>query len=344
MCEFGSDCQDCGIRIEGDDTVCEPRCPEGFCGPDGCGGTCAACDEDVWGENEARLRVIVGQHPGEASARKVCFYREGESTPFEVMTQPAVTTGRIASVYAEYVTMPASPDLRVAHLAWEDAYDESDEGCDASLARPVSAEGLVAGEYHTLVVTAYAQGSSEACATDSEVEGCGFYPAGSGTSGSTEACPAPAAMLVRDGQRVDGSYQAGWRVVNVTANAQIIAASSEDNLWNRHASLLSAQGAAEAQVYNTLAFTTSMRVCPAYVLCEPGVDEEQQRAAVAACTRGEASWLLAELNHGRLSSIDQATTIYVFGNAGRLDSTGDGVIEQDISLVVANDVRDGALP
>lgn len=344
LCEFGTDCEDCGVRVEGDDTVCEPRCPEGYCGQDGCGGVCPGCDEEALGDGEAGLRVIVGQHLGDTSAHKVCFYRDGESQPFHVMTRSAVTVSRIAMVYAEYARVPASADLRVAHLPWEDAYDESDEGCDASLARAVSEEGLVAGEYHTLVVPAYAQGSSGRCAANDEVEGCGFYPAGGQDSESTTACPAPAAMMVRDGQRLDGSYQAGWRVVNVTANAEIIGASSEDNLWNRHASLFSAQGAAETQVYNTLAFTNTMRVCPSYVLCEPGVDDQQHLEAVAACTRGEASWLLAELNHGRLSAPDQATTIYVFGDAGRLNATGDGVIGQEISLVVANDVRDGALP
>ncbi|RVU44722.1 hypothetical protein FRC91_07150 [Bradymonadales bacterium TMQ1] len=344
LCELGTDCEDCGIRVEGGDTVCVPRCPEGFCGADGCGQTCPACDEPVFGEDEARLRLIVGDHRGRSSTRKVCLYRAGDSQPFKVLTRAAVTESRIAMVYAEYVAVPAIADLQVAHLAWDDAYDESIEGCDASQARPLGDEGLVAGEYHTLVIAAYEQDARGSCAAHAEVEGCGFYPARSETSGSAAACPAPAAMLVRDGQRVDGSYQAGWRVVNVTANAEIIAASGEDNLWNRHASLFSAQGAAEAQFYNTLAFTSTVRVCPAYLLCEPGVDEEAQRAAVAACTRGEASWLLAELNHARLSAPDQATTVYAFGLAGHLNATGDGIIGQEISLVVAHDVSDGELP
>lgn len=39
-CDYGTDCQDCGPRPP---VACAPRCPEGACGDDGCGGSCPAC-------------------------------------------------------------------------------------------------------------------------------------------------------------------------------------------------------------------------------------------------------------------------------------------------------------
>jgi hypothetical protein len=40
VCDFGTDCTDCGPRNPGD---CVPDCEGADCGPDGCGGTCGEC-------------------------------------------------------------------------------------------------------------------------------------------------------------------------------------------------------------------------------------------------------------------------------------------------------------
>lgn len=39
VCEYGTDCGDCGPRVGG----CVPSCFDRECGPDGCGGTCGTC-------------------------------------------------------------------------------------------------------------------------------------------------------------------------------------------------------------------------------------------------------------------------------------------------------------
>jgi hypothetical protein len=42
VCDFGTDCMDCGPR---DPATCVSRCEERTCGSDGCGGTCGMCPE-----------------------------------------------------------------------------------------------------------------------------------------------------------------------------------------------------------------------------------------------------------------------------------------------------------
>lgn len=39
ICDYGTDCGDCGIRIG----PCVPHCGDAVCGSDGCGGDCGTC-------------------------------------------------------------------------------------------------------------------------------------------------------------------------------------------------------------------------------------------------------------------------------------------------------------
>lgn len=343
-CDAGGQCQ------------CVPACSGRECGDDGCGGTCGegcsgaeTCTTDgrcelglrTWGGATANLRLIVGDLLTDAAGRKVCIYGTDDDRPYLVLNRLGFSAGDTITVNATYVTAPAGIPLRVSNHITVGLGSDTAAGCNPASAVPLSADPLETGDYYTVVARTYDDFFAGACAADASEDFCEFY-ARSDDSLPAVDCATEGTVLYEDGFRFSGDYVGAVRIANLTVNASQIArsfaSSSLGPVGNRFG------GSLVNTSYDPPKSAERLRICPSFLRCDPRITGLEQSNAVFGCTNGEAPWVMAEVTSSRFTADDLATTVYVFGNSGVLNSGRDGLARTELGIVIAHDVSDGPLP
>ncbi|MFK7986361.1 MAG: hypothetical protein AB8I08_10045 [Sandaracinaceae bacterium] len=349
-CEAEEACDGSGV------CQCVPACSGRECGDDGCGGTCGAgctgaesCGSDgrcglemrTWSGATANVRLIVGDLLSTASGRKVCLYGTDDDRPYMVLNRLGFSAGETVVVNATYVDVPAGIPLRVSHHITLGLADDTATGCNAASAVALDEDPLMEGRYYTVVARTYDAFFTGECAANAAEDDCEFY-ARSDSSLPEAACADQGTVLLEDGSLSDGAYVGRLRVANLTSNASQIGSAFGSGSWATHGNRLG--GSSVGANYRFTESTNRMRLCPTFLECDPRITGIEEVEAVLGCTEGEAPWTLAEVTNSRFSDDTRATTVYVFGNTGRLNASRDGLFGTEVGIVVAHDVSDGALP
>lgn len=355
--------QTCGNRNVGESCnasgacVCEPTCTSRECGDDGCGGTCGAgCTGaetcNAAGQCElgfrpytgpmARVRLINGDLLTSAAGRKVCLFGTDDDRPYAVLNALGFAAGSTVTIDATYVEVPAGIALRASQPITIGLGTDTADGCALSESQPLGDAPLMADRYYTIVARNYDEFFTRECAANPSETYCEFYGR-SRTSETEVPCATEGVFLFEDGNMISGNYANGLRVVNLTSNASQIALSFESGSSRPLGNV--AGGERVNWGYNPFVEGERLRICPSYLDCDPSIDPLEAAYAMLGCTDdGASAWLLGEVTSSRFSAPDRNTTVYIFGNAGRLNSSGTAIVDADIGIAVAHDVTDGALP
>src|SRR5690554_3853697 len=310
-CELGTDCRDCGPR---DPTViCTPDCTGRICGLDGCGGSCGeGCSEGQsctdagqcevglrdWSGATANLRLVLGDTTGPEFGRKVCIYGRENDNPYLVLHARAHAPGDVLVVNADYVDVPAGVSgLRISHHLTTGEHDDSPRGCDASQATRLSWNIPRAGDFYTLVVRTYDDASTAPCAANAAEQSCDFFST-LDTSLPEVPCAGQEPALLHDYDVVERA--GGVRIANFTTNASVLMGSfsgeSAKSYSNHYAEL------SLGRYYESPVESPHIRICPAYLHCDPRLSWREHRDATNGCwLEGDAAWMLAETTYERFA-------------------------------------------
>lgn len=350
--DVDASCEDTGT------CECEPACTGRECGPDGCGGTCGSdctggqtCQDGqcLLGFRPhdgatARMRLINGDLLTSSAGRKVCLFGDdGDPRPYAVFNALGFSAGEVVTIDASYVEVPAGVALRASHALTVGAGSNGAEDCDPAAAEPLAPASLTEDGYYTLVARTYDEFFTRECAADPAQDYCEFYP----RSASDEAevpCADQGLFLFADGFQLSGDYYEAVRIVNLSSNAAAIGSSFQPGAQSLHGN--AAGGSGVGVGYSPLPPGERLRICPAYLRCDPALSSLEETEAVLSCTSDDDSpWALAEVIDERLSQPERNTTVYVFGAAGALNAGGTGLADfGDLGIAIAHDVSDGPLP
>lgn len=350
-CGAGRDCGENG-RCGG----CVPSCAARECGDDGCGGSCGSCagsrtcgpegrcGESLrpWDGPSASLRFINGDVFASSSSRTLCVYGPDDERPYAVLSQPTLMPGEVRTVRATYVPVPALVPLRVSHhfRVGSDPADPADcDPRDAVVIGSPTVNRLLEDAAYTLVVRTFDRFFTDCAA--GEAPECGLFPR-SGSGDAVADCTSEAPVLFTDGFRsgLTGEPIAYARLVNLTTNASRLNAASSPGSAS---SLPNRAGEGLVLGYGPPLDSATLVLCPGYLGCSGRLSAAEASEANRRCWRGGSELELANVENARLTSSVHATSVYVFGSAGRLDATGGSLGGNRVAIVVAHDESDGPL-
>jgi hypothetical protein len=310
----------------------------------------AASEFRPWSGGTANLRLIDLRTEGRVRGTKLCvFGADADSRPYAVFharSNDARFVGEVAAVYGK---VPAGIPLKFSTIA-QTSYDPRADafGCRAALAvDPRGPSTLTQDRFYSVLNHRFDAAGLGRCSSRADVPQCAFYAA-SDASQPTASCARPGVYVVTDGERApDGKYLGGYRVLDVTENAAQIM-SSDGTGTSLHGHLDPHADFGTGYLLQTVAPGPGgdpvLRIC-ASPICDPTVTSTQYAEALSSCRTNDASpFRLATVAKRRLAEKDRATTIYVFGNVGPVSASGLGLRSKEVTVLVANDVSDGALP
>jgi hypothetical protein len=288
----------------------------------------------------ARVRLINGDLLTSTAGRKICLFGTDDDRPYAVLNALGFAAGSTVTVNATYVEVPAGVALRASQSITVGLGSNAADGCVASASQPLGEAPLMADRYYTIVARNYDEFFTGECAANPSEDYCEFYSR-SRTSETEVPCATEGIFLFRDGNLISGNYERGLRLVNLTSNASQIASSATPNSYS---TLGNIAGGTDINSGYEPASRDRLRICPSYLRCDPAIDSFAAANAVNACTDGASAWLLGEVTNSRFVAPDRSTTVYVFGNAGRRNSSSSAIVDAEIGIAIAHDITDGPLP
>jgi hypothetical protein len=292
----------------------------------------------TWGGATASFRFIDAERLGPGTIGKLCIFGDDfDPRPYAVVAtashSPDDATWSVAATYG--TSLPAGIALRVAYYRGA-GLDNTPDGCvlqDSMGLR--GGQFLTAAAFYTATLT---RAPIPLVCEVSASDGCAYFPAITGTTATTGDCAAEGLYVLRD-----DTYTGVYRVVNLTLDAAAIGGSVAEGV-STPATNLSLVAEGHENDGQPVSASSTFRVCPAYVDSCYGADVTGGTLDVTACTKGDASWLLQELDEPRITMATKRTTLYILGlaappttDAKMLDFTAyDGTTE----IIVAHDVAE----
>ncbi len=287
---------------------------------------------------------------GPAGVQSICLYGTDSNEPYLAMSAPGIAGGTSSELRAEYTEVPAGIALRVASV-----FGTADAAaCARAVTDAVALEvgppaarvdQLTADRYFTAVLVEYDEFFLRDCTSNSGEDYCDWVASPSSSLPSVPCTP-KGVVFQEDGFRFRDEYTGGYRITNLTSNASIITAHEEEF---RSAPIGNASGGPPVNgSYDVpLSSGDTIRFCPPFV-CDASLSSSDASDARTDCAGRDPSREFLRVESSRLGAEDRATTVYILGNIppvsdgrGGLRST---ISSSDAAIVIANDVRDGALP